>query len=70
MPPVLPKRTFESLPYGWVEKVTFVSGKPVCPSGLVEPTQSTTRVQNPDGTWKTVAAGAWGCWKLVPYPRR
>ena len=40
--------------------VTFKSGKPVCPSGR-EPTQGTTRVQNPDGTWKTVAVGAWRC---------
>jgi hypothetical protein len=42
------------------ERPTFESGKPVCPSG-VQPTQGTTRVQNPDGTWKTVADGAWRC---------
>ena len=39
---------------------TFETGKPVCPSG-VKPTQSTSRVQNADGTWTTVATGAWRC---------
>ena len=43
-----------------IEVPTFESGKPVCPSGRA-PTQGTTRVQNPDGTWKTVAVGAWRC---------
>ena len=42
------------------EVPTFESGKPVCPSG-VKPSQSTSRVQNPDGTWTSVAAGAWTC---------
>jgi len=39
--------------------VSFVAGKPVCPSGAA--TQSSTSVQNPDGTWTTVATGAWKC---------
>jgi len=43
-----------------IERPTFESGKPVCPSGK-QPTQGTTSVQNPDGTWKTVANGAWTC---------
>ncbi len=47
------------------ERPTFESGKPVCPSG-VQPTQGTTRVQNPDGTWKTVADGAWMCGRQMP----
>jgi hypothetical protein len=50
-----------------IEVPTFESGKPVCPSG-VQPTQSSIRVQNPDGTWKTVAVGAWMCG--TPRPTR
>ena len=44
-------------------KVSFVTGKPECSSGAA--TQSSTSVQNPDGTWTTVATGAWKC----PYSR-
>jgi hypothetical protein len=42
------------------ETPSFKSGKPVCPSGA-QPRQSFTRVQKPDGTWTTVATGAWTC---------
>ena len=47
-----------------IERPTFESGKPVCPSGKT-PTQGTTRVQKPDGTWTTVASGAWRCGNSV-----
>ena len=43
-----------------IERPTFESGKPVCPSG-VQPTQGITSVQKPDGTWTIVASGAWRC---------
>jgi hypothetical protein len=43
-----------------LERPSFESGKPVCPSG-VQPRQSSTRVQKPDGTWTTVAIGGWTC---------
>jgi hypothetical protein len=42
------------------ERPSFESGKPVCPSG-VPATQGSSRVQRPDGTWTTVATGAWNC---------
>ena len=45
-------------------KVSFVTGKPECSSGAAF--QSSTRVQKPDGTWTTVATGAWRC----PYPKK
>ncbi len=47
------------------ELPTFGTGKPVCPSG-VKPNQGTSRVQNPDGTWTTVATGAWTCGPVRP----
>jgi hypothetical protein len=40
------------------EGPSFQSSKPVCPIGR-EPRQRFERVQNPDGTWKTVATGEW-----------
>ena len=43
-----------------IERPSFDSGRPVCPSG-VQPVQSTTRVQQPDGTWTTVPTGAFRC---------
>ena len=43
-----------------IERPSFESGRPVCPSG-VQPVQSTTRVQLADGTWTTVATGAFRC---------
>ena len=42
------------------ERPTFESGKPKCASGAT-PTQPSTRVQQPDGTWTSVATGAWTC---------
>ena len=56
----LPMPVFNRIELPRIERPTFESGKPVCPSGRA-PTQGTTRVQNPDGTWKTVADGAWRC---------
>ena len=43
-----------------VETPSFESGKPVCASGAT-PSQGTSRVQQPDGTWTSVATGAWTC---------
>ena len=42
------------------EGPSFQSSKPVCPIGR-EPRQRFERVQNPDGTWKTVATGEFTC---------
>ena len=42
------------------ETPSFESGKPVCASGAT-PSQGTSRVQQPDGTWTTVPTGAWTC---------
>ena len=47
-------------PYRPAERPTFESGKPVCASGAT-PSQRTSRVQQPDGTWTSVATGAWTC---------
>ena len=47
-------------PYRPAERPTFESGKPKCASGAT-PTQPSTRVQQPDGTWTSVATGAWTC---------
>ena len=69
MPPVCingkcgPYKLPHHLPVVERPKVSFVTGKPECSSGPAF--QSSTRVQNPDGTWTTVATGAWRC----PYPR-
>ena len=57
--------SFTIRPFGTFERPTFESGKPVCPSG-VQPTQGTTRVQNPDGTWTTIASGSWMCGRQMP----
>ncbi len=51
---------YKPVPIRPKETPSFESGKPVCPSGA-QPTQSVTRVQKPDGTWTTVATGAWTC---------
>ncbi len=51
------------------ELPTFESGKPVCPSG-VKPTQGTSRVQNPDGTWTSVATGDWRCGSFITFGPR
>ena len=48
-----------------IERPSFESGRPVCPSG-VQPVQSTTRVQQPDGTWITVPTGAFRCGNQQP----
>ena len=40
--------------------LNFHKPRPVCPSG-VQPVQSTTRVQLADGTWTTLATGAFRC---------
>ena len=53
-------RPFAAPPRNPTALPTFETGKPVCPSG-VRPNQGTSRVQNPDGTWTTVATGAWAC---------
>ena len=63
MPPVF--RPTPPFNLGRIEIPTFESGKPVCPSG-VQPTQGTTRVQNPDGTWTTIASGSWMCGRQMP----
>ena len=54
-----PTRPFRPTPQP-IERPSFESGRPVCPSG-VQPVQSTTRVQLADGTWTTVATGAFRC---------
>ena len=47
-------------PFRPIERPTFESGKPVCASG-VQAKQGTSRVQQPDGKWTSVATGAWAC---------
>ena len=42
------------------EGPSFQSSKPSCPFGLT-PVLRFGRVQNPDGTWKSVATGEWTC---------
>ena len=42
------------------EGPSFQSSKPVCPAGQ-RPRERFERVQNPDGTWKSVATGEWTC---------
>ena len=49
------------------EGPSFKSSKPSCPLGQA-PRQSFDRVQNPDGTWKSVATGEWTCQQRInPY---
>ena len=43
------------------EGPSFQSSKPVCPKGSWPGRERYERVQNPDGTWETVATGKWTC---------
>ena len=45
------------------EGPSFQSSKPSCPAGQA-PRQRFDRVQNPDGTWKSVATGEWTCQRV------
>jgi hypothetical protein len=46
------------------EGPSFQSSKPSCPLGPA-PRQRFDRVQNPDGTWKSVTTGGWTCEGIV-----
>ena len=46
------------------EGPSFQSSKPVCPAGQA-PTRRFDRVQNPDGTWKSVPPGQWTCQRVA-----
>ena len=46
------------------EGLSFSKPVPVCPFGQT-PTQRFDRVQNPDGTWKSVATGEFECYRFM-----
>ena len=59
---------FPTLPIRPIERPSFESGKPVCASGAT-PRQGTSSVQQPDGTWTSVATGAWTCGNQFSFGR-